>query len=100
MNTFTLRCAGRAGILVTAIVCSPLAMAVGKAGLWEATTTMNMGGAMPQMSPEQLGLARPGIEGPVRNLYVVGHWTRPGGGITPVIVSAMHVASAITGSDS
>lgn len=54
MNTFTLRCAGRAGILVTAIVCSPLAMAVGKAGLWEATTTMNMGGAMPQMSPEQL----------------------------------------------
>ena len=29
-----------------------------------------------------------------RNLYCVGHWTRPGGGITPVIVSAQRVAQA------
>jgi hypothetical protein len=36
------------------------------------------------------------VEGPVRNLYFVGHWTRPGGGITPVIVSAMQVAKTIT----
>jgi phytoene dehydrogenase-like protein len=27
----------------------------------------------------------------------VGHWTQPGGGITPVIVSAMQVARRITG---
>jgi hypothetical protein len=30
-------------------------------------------------------------------LYYVGHRTRPGGGITPVIVSAMRVAELITG---
>ena len=63
--------------------------------------TLNYQGAMLgwEMSPDQLGPERPGIEGPVRNLYFVGHWTRPGGGITPVIVSAMNAASAITGSD-
>jgi hypothetical protein len=33
----------------------------------------------------------------VKNLYFVGHWTQPGGGITPVIVSAMRVAKSITG---
>jgi phytoene dehydrogenase-like protein len=48
-----------------------------------------------EMSPEQLGDGRPSVIGPVKNLYFVGHWTRPGGGITPVIVSAMQVASLI-----
>jgi prolycopene isomerase len=47
------------------------------------------------MSPEQLGDGRPGVSGPVRNLYLTGHWTRPGGGITPVLVSAMHAAEAV-----
>jgi len=33
-------------------------------------------------------------------LYLTGHWTQPGGGITPVIVSAQRVAKAIlTGKD-
>ena len=50
-----------------------------------------------EMSPDQLASARPAVEGPVRNLYFTGHWTRPGGGITPVIVSAMDAARAITG---
>lgn len=50
-----------------------------------------------EMSPDQLGDARPGIEGPVPGLWLVGHWTRPGGGITPVIVSAMRVAAAVAG---
>jgi all-trans-retinol 13,14-reductase len=61
--------------------------------------TLNHQGAMLgwEMSPDQLGPGRPAIEGPVANLYMTGHWTRPGGGITPVIVSAEHVASAITG---
>jgi prolycopene isomerase len=61
--------------------------------------TRNYRGAMLgwEMSPSQLASARPAIEGPVRNLHFTGHWTRPGGGITPVIVSAMHVAHAITG---
>jgi len=61
--------------------------------------TLNLAGAMLgwEMSPEQLGALRPELEGPVRNLHLVGHWTRPGGGITPVIVSAMQVAQTITG---
>jgi len=62
--------------------------------------TLNLAGAMLgwEMSPSQLGDRRPGIEGPVRNLYICGHWTRPGGGITPVIVSAVDVAQRISGS--
>ena len=48
-----------------------------------------------EMSPGQLGAARPPITTPVENFYMTGHWTRPGGGVTPVIVSAQHVADAI-----
>ena len=61
--------------------------------------TLNEQGAMLgwEMSPDQLGSARPGIEGPVDGLYLVGHWTRPGGGITPVIMSALQVADRLTG---
>ena len=59
--------------------------------------TLNQSGAMLgwEMSPDQLGSDRPGIRGPVEGLYYTGHWTRPGGGITPVIASAMSVAKAI-----
>jgi len=62
--------------------------------------TLNQQGAMLgwEMSPDQLGENRPGIAGPIRDLYFVGHWTKPGGGITPVIVSAMELAKTITGS--
>lgn len=61
--------------------------------------TLNHRGAMLgwEMSPDQLGDRRPAVNGLVKNLYFVGHWTQPGGGITPVIVSAMRVAKAITG---
>ena len=61
--------------------------------------TLNHQGAMLgwQMSPDQLGDARPGLSGPFRNLYFVGHWTQPGGGITPVMVSATQAAKLITG---
>jgi phytoene dehydrogenase-like protein len=59
--------------------------------------TLNRHGAMLgwEMSPDQLGDARPPVEGPVRGLYFVGHWVRPGGGVTPVIVSAMRAAAEI-----
>jgi phytoene dehydrogenase-like protein len=59
--------------------------------------TLNQKGAMLgwEMSPDQLGEGRPGITTPIRDLYLVGHWTRPGGGITPVIVSAQQVAAAV-----
>lgn len=62
--------------------------------------TLNHKGAMLgwEMSPDQLGDNRPALNGMLKNLYFVGHWTQPGGGITPVIVSAMQVAGKITGS--
>jgi prolycopene isomerase len=64
--------------------------------------TLNHKGAMLgwQMSPDQLGDNRPALNGMLKNLYFVGHWTQPGGGITPVIVSAMQVAKKITGQQS
>jgi hypothetical protein len=52
------------------------------------------------MSPGQLGGSRLPFYTPVENLYLTGHWTQPGGGITPVIVSAQRVAKIIlTGKD-
>jgi phytoene dehydrogenase-like protein len=61
--------------------------------------TLNHQGAMLgwEMSPEQLGAGRPEVASPVRNLFFAGHWVRPGGGITPVIVSAQHAAQAVAG---
>jgi prolycopene isomerase len=53
-----------------------------------------------EMSPDQLGPGRLPFYTPVENIHLVGHWTQPGGGITPVIVSAQRVARAIlTGRD-
>jgi phytoene dehydrogenase-like protein len=64
--------------------------------------TLNYHGAMLgwEMSPDQLGAQRPATASSIRNLSFVGHWTQPGGGITPVIVSAMRVASDIMGASS
>lgn len=62
--------------------------------------TLNHHGAMLgwQLSPDQLGDKRPGIQGPFPNLYFTGHWVQPGGGITPVMISAMQAAEKIVGS--
>lgn len=59
--------------------------------------TLNRQGAMLgwEMSPDQLGARRPAIVSAVRGLYFVGHWTRPGGGITPVMASAVQAAEAV-----
>ena len=59
--------------------------------------TWNQHGAMLgwEMAPDQLGAGRPDVRGPIENLYFTGHWTRPGGGITPVLVSAMNAAQLI-----
>lgn len=61
--------------------------------------TLNHHGAMLgwEMSPDQLGERRPQIQGPCENLYFVGHWVQPGGGITPVMISAMRAAEEIIG---
>ena len=48
-----------------------------------------------EMSPEQLGARRLPVYTPIDNVYLTGHWTQPGGGITPVIVSAQQVAKSI-----
>jgi len=64
--------------------------------------TGNFQGAMLgwEMSPDQLGAGRLPVTTPVRNLYLTGHWTEPGGGITPVILSAQRVAKIVlTGND-
>ena len=53
-----------------------------------------------EMSPGQLAEGRLPNTTTIKNLYLVGHWTQPGGGITPVIVSAQRVARTIlTGKD-
>jgi phytoene dehydrogenase-like protein len=59
--------------------------------------TNNWQGAMLgwEMSPGQLGEGRLPNATPIKNLYLAGHWTQPGGGITPVIVSAQRVARTI-----
>ena len=59
--------------------------------------TNNWQGAMLgwEMSPGQLGSARLPNATAVENFYLVGHWTQPGGGITPVIISAQRVARMI-----
>jgi phytoene dehydrogenase-like protein len=59
--------------------------------------TLNHHGAMLgwEMAPGQLGDLRPAVQGPFKNLYFVGHWTRPGGGITPVMISAIQAAKRI-----
>jgi prolycopene isomerase len=61
--------------------------------------TLNHHGAMLgwEMSPDQVGEMRPSVRGPFDNLFFTGHWTRPGGGITPVMISAMQVAKLIIG---
>lgn len=64
--------------------------------------TGNYQGAMLgwEMSPDQLGAGRLPQYTPIENVYLTGHWTQPGGGITPVIVSAQRVAKTVlTGKD-
>jgi prolycopene isomerase len=60
--------------------------------------TLNYEGAMLgwEMAPDQLGQHRPAIQSPFKNLYFVGHWAQPGGGITPVMISAVQAARQIT----
>jgi prolycopene isomerase len=59
--------------------------------------TMNRAGAMLgwEMAPDQLSDGRADVATRINGLYLAGHWTRPGGGITPVIVSAMETARRI-----
>ncbi len=46
-------------------------------------------------TPGQIGPNRPGVRGVLSGLYHTGHWTRPGGGVAGVSVSAQLAAQAI-----
>ena len=48
-----------------------------------------------EMAPDQLGAFRPPPAAPITGLHFVGAWTRPGGGINPVIVSAQRLAAKL-----
>ena len=62
---------------------------------WRFTNNWQGGMLGFEMSPDQLGSNRLPVSTPVENLFLTGHWTQPGGGITPVIVSAQRVAKII-----
>lgn len=80
-------------------VTGRIAVGSSASALTSSRFTFNAEGAMLgwEMSPWQLGERRPAIDAALPGVYLVGHWTRPGGGITPVIVSAMEAARMITG---
>lgn len=82
-------------------ISSKIVVKLSASGLTAHRFTLNYQGAMLgwEMAPDQLGDERPGTDGPLENLYFTGHWTRPGGGITPVIMSAVQVAERVTGDE-
>ena len=61
--------------------------------------TLNQSGAAYGFAPtpEQIGPNRPDVRGALPGLYHTGHWTRPGGGVAGVSVSAQLAAQAILG---
>lgn len=76
---------------------SKIVVKTSASAMTSARFTNNWEGAMLgwEMSPDQLGPNRLPVFTPIDNLYLTGHWTQPGGGITPVIVSAQRVAKII-----
>ncbi|MGR8930281.1 MAG: phytoene desaturase family protein [Gammaproteobacteria bacterium] len=46
-------------------------------------------------TPEQIGPGRPDVRGALPGLFHTGHWTRPGGGVAGVSISAQLAAQAI-----
>lgn len=59
--------------------------------------TLNHHGAIYgwEPSPEQTGAARLGRMTPIEGLMLAGHWTQPGGGVMPVVVSGLQTAQAL-----
>lgn len=60
--------------------------------------TRNRAGALYgwALSPDQVGPARLPTRSPLPSLSLVGHWTRPGGGIYGVVMSGVATASDLT----
>lgn len=61
--------------------------------------TRNAGGAIYgfDVSPSQVGPGRLDNRTPLPGLYLAGHWTRPGGGVTGVIRSGLRTARLVLG---
>jgi prolycopene isomerase len=59
--------------------------------------TRNTAGAIYgwELLPAQVGPARLGPRTPVGGLYLVGHWTQPGGGIYGVVSSGIQTALSV-----
>jgi prolycopene isomerase len=59
--------------------------------------TLNHHGAIYgwEPTPKQTGAARLGRKTPVEGLWLAGHWTQPGGGVMPVVVSGLQTAQAL-----
>jgi prolycopene isomerase len=53
-----------------------------------------------EASPENSGVRRLSHRTPVDGLLLSGHWTRPGGGLVPVIVSGIQTAQIVLGDSS
>lgn len=48
-----------------------------------------------EVSPSQIGSSRVDNRTPLRGLYLAGHWTRPGGGVTGVVGSGLRAARLV-----
>ena len=61
--------------------------------------TLNFTGAVYgwEVSPEQVGRNRLEHQTPIEGLYLLGHWTQPGGGIYAVVVSGLQTAQIVLG---
>jgi prolycopene isomerase len=53
-----------------------------------------------EVSPAQVGPGRLGMATPVEGLYLVGHWTQPGGGVYGVVWSGVQAARTLLGYES
>ena len=61
--------------------------------------TLNLTGAIYgwEVSPDQVGPGRLGQETPIKNLFLAGHWTQPGGGVYGVTASGVQAAQKVLG---
>jgi phytoene dehydrogenase-like protein len=59
--------------------------------------TANAGGAVYgwENTPANTGSRRLPVVGPVRGLYLAGHWSQPGHGVYRALLSGMHAAAAL-----
>lgn len=62
-----------------------------------ARYTLNRHGAIYgwEATPEQAGAERLGRTTPIEGLFLAGHWTQPGGGLMPVVVSGLQTAQVV-----